>query len=384
MGLGEVDDVAAELIAGSRPAGGAAQVLDGVAQAMEEQLVAAAAGGLFEPVAQDAEELELVSVGGEFGDLHERNFNGRRLAVKLGGDVAPAHVAEDACDFVVELIDGDESTGKALAQVFDDGFGNIVGEPPVLVAGFLGGFKNGVGEPAGFILHHFVDAVCQERQLVGEADHQLVFFEEVFLTYFHQRDFFERLDGVDEFSDFLEVPVNGCVADKGDAVYFFQLLHDDGADDFCRDFAQVLVLQLDSDFFDCVLEGFDTDGALFAGFDHAAQELLRIEGFAGAVGLYHLEVGSLDLLIGGEAMPAGKALRTASNRAAIFGRARVDDLVFDVSAFGAAHNFFEREVGGVASLAMLLRYLVSSMGKIHKMLLFFGFGVGFEIRRIDW
>jgi hypothetical protein len=45
-------------------------------------------------------------------------------------------------------------------------------------------------------------------------------------------------------------------------------------------------------------------------------------------------------------MAAAKALPTSSNRAAIFGRARVDDLVFDISAFGAAHNFFETEVGG--------------------------------------
>jgi hypothetical protein len=73
------------------------------------------------------------------------------------------------------------------------------------------------------------------------------------LTFFYYGQFFEGLDGVDEFSDFLEIPVDGGVADESDPIDLFQFLHDDGADDFCRDLAQVLILQLDSDFFDRML-----------------------------------------------------------------------------------------------------------------------------------
>jgi hypothetical protein len=97
------------------------------------------------------------------------------------------------------------------------------------------------------------------------------------------------------------------------------------------------VLQLLDNFFDGPLEGIVTDWAFLACLDHSAQKLLPVKWFVPAVSLNHPQFPVFDLFVGRKTVLARQALATSADCRARLRRARVDYLVFKVSAFWAPH-----------------------------------------------
>ena len=71
------------------------------------------------------------------------------------------------------------------------------------------------------------------------------------------------------------------------------------------------------------------DRALFAGLDHAADDLLALDGFAGSVAFDDPQLGPLDLLVGGVAVGASEAFATAADGGAVLRHPRVEHLVLE-------------------------------------------------------
>jgi hypothetical protein len=152
--------------------------------------------------------------------------------------------------------------------------------------------------------------------------------------------FFHLLDFVDEFAGFLELAVDGGVADVGHGIDGLEFLHGAQPDEAAGHFASGFGAELGDDFVDEAFEGFQFDRTLLAGFGKAAEEFVAVERLGPSAPLEHTEFDLFDLLVGGVAGAAGQALAATTDPLAFLNRARVDDAVAHVSATGATHSGF--------------------------------------------
>ena len=152
--------------------------------------------------------------------------------------------------------------------------------------------------------------------------------------------FFHLLDFIDEFTGFLELAVDGGVADVGDGIDGLEFFHGAQSDEAAGHFASGFGAELGDDFVDEMLEDFELDGAFFAGFGEAAEKFVAVKGFGAAGALEDAEFDLLDCFVGGVAGAASHALTTAADSLAFLNHARVDHSVAHVSATGATHGGF--------------------------------------------
>jgi hypothetical protein len=122
------------------------------------------------------------------------------------------------------------------------------------------------------------------------------------------------------------------------------------ADLLARDLTPTRLPQLPLDVSGRDLEDRARD-AVLRGAGHAGEHLLHVERRHRTGALPHEQGRPLDALEGREALPAGQALTTATDRLAARLRARVDDVVVVLSAAGASH--VPSVVGTVARTAAL-------------------------------
>lgn len=139
--------------------------------------------------------------------------------------------------------------------------------------------------------------------------------------------FFHGCNFVDEFADILKLAIDGGVAHIGDLIELAQLLHDEEPNAAGGQLLEVKCLKLCRDVFDALLDSLSTDRALFACLEHALKDFVSFEKFTALVALDHVEGVVFDLLVGGKSIAALQALAPPSNRAPIFGEARVDDFI---------------------------------------------------------
>ena len=103
----------------------------------------------------------------------------------------------------------------------------------------------------------------------------------------------------------------------------------------------VRVLELLNNLFDGALESIVTDGTFLAGLDYARQQLLPIERLMASIPLDHPQIAALNLFISSKSILARETLATPTNRRTSLRRARIDNLVFKVSAFRASHRLIK-------------------------------------------
>src|SRR5690606_16679201 len=145
-------------------------------------------------------------------------------------------------------------------------------------------------------------------------------------------------DRFDKLADVLEISVHGCKADVGDFVEFFQLGHDQFANEFGRDLALATGQQ---GFFDTSDHAVDLVGADRA-FTQCQRQTAPQFGWVivatTAIPLDHARHGQLDTLVGGETLVAGQTAATAANRIAFFGYPAVYYLGIDIATEWAFHD----------------------------------------------
>jgi hypothetical protein len=142
--------------------------------------------------------------------------------------------------------------------------------------------------------------------------------EEFFLGGVAVRHAFEGFDFVDKLSDVFELTVDGGVADVGDGVDVLEFSHDKRADSLGWNFTDILGVKFIDDIFGGLFDGFDTDGAFFAGFGDAIEEFFTSKVFADAVAFDDAEVAPLEVFVGGEAFSAVVAFAASSDGGAVF------------------------------------------------------------------
>src|SRR5512135_2941909 len=148
----------------------------------------------------------------------------------------------------------------------------------------------------------------------------------------------EVLELLVELGHVLELAVDGGEPHVGDLVELAEPVHDQLTDLGDTDLLVGPLLEEGLDLLDDLLELADLDGPLLAGLHHAPEELLAVEGLAGAV-LLDDHVGDLfDLLVGREPSLAGEALPAPPDGQAFLALPRVDDLAFEKAAEGAPHR----------------------------------------------
>lgn len=151
---------------------------------------------------------------------------------------------------------------------------------------------------------------------------------------------FHLLDFVHEFAGFLELAVDGGVADVGDGIDGLEFFHGAQADETAGDFASGFGAEFGHDFVDEAFEGVEFDRTFFAGFGEAAEEFVAVERFVASAAFEDAKFDLLDGFVGGVAGAAGQALATATNSLTFLNDARVDHSVAHVSATGATHGGF--------------------------------------------
>lgn len=142
-----------------------------------------------------------------------------------------------------------------------------------------------------------------------------------------------------KFPDILEGQVNRCEADIRDIIERFEAFHYDLSDLAGFQFAVRRVLHVSLDLIDDRLQLPRGDRAFFAGAQQAGHDLVPLEGLALAV-LFHDHIRDLvDPLI--RCKPPGtlQAFAAAADRIPVLRLARINYLIFKMSAKRAAHRY---------------------------------------------
>src|ERR1043165_681860 len=149
----------------------------------------------------------------------------------------------------------------------------------------------------------------------------------------------QRLQLLHELSHVLELQIDGGEADVGDLVEFLQAAHDHLADLRRRALALRRLLHVLLDGVDDAVELRGRDGPLLAGPKESGHHLVAVERLAPPV-LLDDHVGDfVNALVGRDPPLTFQALAAAADGIALARLARVDDLVFEVTAEGASHKF---------------------------------------------
>src|SRR5271165_5149464 len=147
----------------------------------------------------------------------------------------------------------------------------------------------------------------------------------------------KRFNLVDEFANVLKLPVNRCVADIRNFIQCVQPFHHANTDCVRWNLVIVRMLKLLDDLFRGPLEGIVTDRTFLAGLDHSAQQFLPVERFMSSIPLDHAQIATLNLFVCRKPILTGQTFATPTYRRTSLRRARVNNLVFKVSAFRASH-----------------------------------------------
>src|ERR1043166_6792873 len=149
----------------------------------------------------------------------------------------------------------------------------------------------------------------------------------------------QRLQLLHELGHVLELQVDRSEADVGDLFEFLQAAHDHLADLRRRALPLRRLLHVLLDGVDDAVELRGRDGPFLAGAQQPGHHLVAVERLAPPV-LLDDHVGDfVNALVGREPPLALQALAAAANRVALARLARVNDLVFKVTAEGASHKF---------------------------------------------
>src|SRR5947209_3060430 len=152
----------------------------------------------------------------------------------------------------------------------------------------------------------------------------------------------ERLQLLHELGHVLELQIDRREADVGDLVEFLESAHDHLADLRGGPLALRRLLHVLLDGVDDAIELGRRDGPLLAGAQEARHHLVAVERLAPPI-LLDDHVGDfVNALVGRKAPLAAQALAAAANGVALARLARVNDLIFEVTAEGAFHKLQSR------------------------------------------
>ena len=128
----------------------------------------------------------------------------------------------------------------------------------------------------------------------------------------------EIFDFTDKIAGITKLPVDGCKAYIGDIVHFLEAVHDFFADGGGRNFPAVLLFELFHHLIDGFFDKFGADGAFFAGFLEAENELTPIKRLITAIPFDGTKVFALNFFVGGKAVVAGETLPAATDDGPVF------------------------------------------------------------------
>jgi len=131
----------------------------------------------------------------------------------------------------------------------------------------------------------------------------------------------EIFDFADKITCIAELPVDGCEAYIGNVVHFLEAIHDFLADGGGRDFPPVLLFEFFHNLIDGFFDKFWADGAFFACFLEAKNELATVKRFITTIPFDGTKIFTLNFFVGGKAVVAGEALPATTDDGAVFPRA---------------------------------------------------------------
>ena len=131
----------------------------------------------------------------------------------------------------------------------------------------------------------------------------------------------EIFDFADKIAGIAELPVDGREANICDIIHFLEAVHDFFADGGGGDFPPVLLFKFFHHLIDGFFDKFGADGAFFAGFLEAKNELTPVKRFITAIPFDGTKIFTLNFFVGGKAVVAGKTLPTTTDNGPVFPRA---------------------------------------------------------------
>ena len=128
----------------------------------------------------------------------------------------------------------------------------------------------------------------------------------------------EIFDFTDKIAGIAKLAVDGREAYIGDIVHFLEAIHDFFADGGGRDFSTILLFEFFHHLIDRFFDKFGADGAFFAGFLEAENELTPIKRLITAIPFDGTKVFALNFFVGGKAVVAGETLPAATDDGPVF------------------------------------------------------------------
>ena len=173
FGADEGNDLTHEAGAVGAPVLGAAEELHAVVEAVDFDLPRGRFEDFAQALVEEVEEDELIACAGAAGEFRKGQRDRRRERFEAAGDIRVADDLEHGLDGFFQAGDGDDVFLEFLLEVAGDAFGDMGGEPPLFVAGDLGGTHDSGGEPSAVVVHHAAILEAHERVVVAEGNHFL-------------------------------------------------------------------------------------------------------------------------------------------------------------------------------------------------------------------
>ena len=131
----------------------------------------------------------------------------------------------------------------------------------------------------------------------------------------------EIFDFANKIAGIAKLAVNRGEAYIGDIVHFFEAIHDFFADGGGRDFPPVLLFEFFHYLIDRFFDKFGANGAFFAGFLEAENELAPIKRLITAIPFDGTKIFALNFFVGRKAIVTGETLPATTDNGPVFPRA---------------------------------------------------------------
>ena len=152
---------------------GAAKELHAVVQPVDFDLPRRGFKDFAHALVEEAKEDKFVAAAGAAGEFRKGEHDRRGEGFEAAGDIRVADDLQHGLDGFFQAGNGDNVFLEFLLKVAGDAFGDMGGEPPLFVAGDLGGAHDGRGQPGAVIVHHTAILEANERVVVTKGDHFL-------------------------------------------------------------------------------------------------------------------------------------------------------------------------------------------------------------------
>src|SRR6266480_6801213 len=140
-------------------------------QGAKLQIVHAGLDQRIESFLEKVEKSELITAASLMRDINQRNRNGRRRRREVGNDFLVADRFQDVLHCFLKLLESDDVFVVPEMQIKRDALGDVFGQPPTRVTGFIGRAIDGGVQPIAVELEELARVAAQIWKFLFKRDH---------------------------------------------------------------------------------------------------------------------------------------------------------------------------------------------------------------------